>query len=151
LGFWLILHRETPPRPRLLRRGVNKSGLKGKHTMSLKDILPGKLGFGAAPLGNMFRVIPVEEALATVEAAWDDGIRYFDNAPLYGAGLAEIRMGHALAGRPRDQYVISTKVSRVILDEVEDGGHARCWREGRCLQVRPPEQDREQLFGRGDP
>lgn len=88
--------------------------------MTLKTILPGKLGFGAAPLGNMFRDIPEPEALATVEAAWDDGIRYFDNAPFYGAGLAEIRMGRALAGKPRDQYVISTKVGRVILDEIED-------------------------------
>ncbi|AHE55205.1 aldo/keto reductase [Sphingomonas sanxanigenens] len=88
--------------------------------MALKDILPGRLGFGAAPLGNMFRDIPEAEALATVDAAWNDGIRYFDNAPFYGAGLAEIRMGEALAGRPRDAYVISTKVGRLILDEVED-------------------------------
>jgi len=88
--------------------------------MTLKDILPGKLGFGAAPLGNMFRDIPEPEARATVEAAWNDGIRYFDNAPFYGAGLAEIRMGTALSDKPRDEYVISTKVGRVILDEVED-------------------------------
>jgi D-threo-aldose 1-dehydrogenase len=88
--------------------------------MALKDILPGKLGFGAAPLGNMFRDIPEPEALATVEAAWNDGIRYFDNAPFYGAGLAELRMGAALAGKPRDEFVISTKVGRVILDEIED-------------------------------
>lgn len=90
--------------------------------MALKDILPGKLGFGAAPLGNMFRDIPEAEALATVEAAWNDGIRYFDNAPFYGAGLAEIRMGDALAARPRHEYVISTKVGRVVLDEIEDAG-----------------------------
>jgi len=88
--------------------------------MALKDILPGKLGFGAAPLGNMFRDIPEAEARATVEAAWTDGIRYFDNAPFYGAGLAEIRMGETLSAKPRDQYVISTKVGRVILDEIED-------------------------------
>lgn len=89
--------------------------------MALKDILPGKLGFGAAPLGNMFRAIPEEEALATVEAAWNDGIRYFDNAPFYGAGLAEIRMGIALKDKPRDDYVISTKVGRIVLDEIEPG------------------------------
>lgn len=89
--------------------------------MALKDILTTRLGFGAAPLGNMFRAIPEEEALATVEAAWDDGIRYFDNAPFYGAGLAEIRMGEALKGKPRDEYVISTKVGRIVLDEVEAG------------------------------
>jgi D-threo-aldose 1-dehydrogenase len=88
--------------------------------VALKDILPGKLGFGAAPLGNMFRDIPEAEALATVEAAWNDGIRYYDNAPFYGAGLAEIRMGEALAGKPRGEYVISTKVGRIILDEIED-------------------------------
>jgi len=88
--------------------------------MALKDILPGKLGFGTAPLGNMFRAIPEAEARATVDAAWNDGIRYFDNAPFYGAGLAEIRMGEALAGRKRDDYVISTKVGRLILDEIED-------------------------------
>lgn len=90
--------------------------------MSLKGLLPGKLGFGTAPLGNMFRDIPEAEAQATVAAAWSDGIRYFDNAPFYGAGLAEIRMGEALAGKPRDTYVISTKVGRLILDEVEDAG-----------------------------
>lgn len=88
--------------------------------MTLQQILPGKLGFGTAPLGNMFRDIPEAEARATVDAAWNDGIRYFDNAPFYGAGLAEIRMGDALAGKPRDEYVISTKVGRLVLDEVED-------------------------------
>ena len=88
--------------------------------MALKDILPGKLGFGTAPLGNMFRDIPEEEARATVEAAWADGIRYFDTAPFYGAGLAEIRLGDALGDRPREEYVVSTKVGRLILDEVED-------------------------------
>lgn len=88
--------------------------------MALKDILPGKLGFGTAPLGNMFRDIPEEEARATVEAAWADGIRYFDTAPFYGAGLAEIRLGDALGERPREEYVVSTKVGRLILDEVED-------------------------------
>lgn len=88
--------------------------------MALKDILPGKLGFGTAPLGNMFRDIPEPEARATVDAAWNDGIRYFDNAPFYGAGLAEIRMGDALADKPRQDYVISTKVGRLVLDEIED-------------------------------
>ena len=90
--------------------------------MVLKDILPGRLGFGAAPLGNMFRDIPRTRRTRRSSAAWDDGIRYFDNAPFYGAGLAEIRMGEALAGRPRGEYVISTKVGRMILDEVEDVG-----------------------------
>ncbi|MGW0796981.1 aldo/keto reductase [Streptomyces sp. NPDC002692] len=88
--------------------------------MSIKSLLPGSLGFGTAPLGNMFRAIPEEEAAATVEAAWTQGVRYFDTAPFYGAGLSEIRLGDVLAGHPRDEFVLSTKVGRVILDEAED-------------------------------
>ncbi|GAA5608393.1 aldo/keto reductase [Streptomyces griseus] len=87
--------------------------------MSLKNILPGRLGFGTAPLGNMFRAIPDEDARATVEAAWDQGIRYYDTAPFYGAGLAEERLGQVLSAKPRDSYVLSSKVGRVILDEIE--------------------------------
>ncbi|WP_300626856.1 aldo/keto reductase [Pseudomonas sp.] len=88
--------------------------------MSLKDTLPGVLGFGTAPLGNMFRAIPEDEAQATVEAAWNQGVRYFDTAPFYGSGLSEMRLGQALSKYNRDDYVLSTKVGRVILDEVED-------------------------------
>ncbi|MFI0228061.1 aldo/keto reductase [Streptomyces sp. NPDC017086] len=87
--------------------------------MSLKEILPGRLGFGTAPLGNMFRAIPEEDALATVEAAWDQGVRYYDTAPFYGAGLAEERLGKVLSAKPRHSYVLSSKVGRVILDEPE--------------------------------
>lgn len=78
-------------------------------------------GFGGAPLGNMFRAIPEDEAIAAVRDAWDAGIRYYDTAPFYGAGLSEIRMGLALKDKPRDQYVLSTKVGRLILDEIETG------------------------------
>ncbi|MCM3016884.1 aldo/keto reductase [Priestia megaterium] len=86
----------------------------------MREILQGKLGFGTAPLGNMYRNIPEEEAIATVDAAWESGIRYFDAAPLYGAGLAEMRLGEALSKRNRDEYVLSTKVGRVISDELEE-------------------------------
>ncbi|MFI2415143.1 aldo/keto reductase [Streptomyces sp. NPDC018947] len=87
--------------------------------MSLKNILPARLGLGTAPLGNMFRAIPDEDAHATVEAAWDQGIRYYDTAPFYGAGLAEERLGEVLSAKPRDEYLLSTKIGRVILDETE--------------------------------
>ncbi len=90
--------------------------------MTLRDLLPSTLGFGTAPLGNMFRAIPEAEARATVDAAWADGLRFFDTAPFYGAGLAELRLGQALAGRPRQDYVLATKVGRVVLDELEDVG-----------------------------
>lgn len=93
--------------------------------MTIRDILPGRLGFGTAPLGAMFRRMPDEKALDTFEAAWDAGVRYFDTAPLYGAGRAETRLGEALASRPRDDYVISTKVGRVVLAEDPTAGVGR--------------------------
>lgn len=74
-----------------------------------------ELGFGAAQLGNLFRETTDDEARAAVEAAWDAGIRYFDTAPHYGLGLSERRLGAALAGRARDDYVLSTKVGRLIV------------------------------------
>ena len=66
--------------------------------MSNRDkLISGPLGFGSAPLGNMFHNIPEAEAAATVDAAWQQGISYFDTAPLSGAGLSEMRLGRALA------------------------------------------------------
>jgi len=82
--------------------------------------VPGIIGFGSAPLGNMYRNIPEQEALDTVESAWQQGIRYFDTAPMYGAGLGEARLGEALQHHPRNEYVLSTKVGRLLLDELED-------------------------------
>ncbi|HEY3833633.1 MAG TPA: aldo/keto reductase [Acidimicrobiia bacterium] len=73
-----------------------------------------RLGLGGAPLGNMFTTVADEDAHATVDAAWNAGIRYFDTAPFYGHGLAEQRLGAGLAGRQRDDYVVSTKVGRVL-------------------------------------
>jgi D-threo-aldose 1-dehydrogenase len=72
------------------------------------------LGLGTAPIGNMFTGVRDEDAWATVDAAWEAGIRYFDTAPLYGHGASERRLGHALHARPRDEYVLSTKVGRVL-------------------------------------
>ena len=74
-----------------------------------------ELGFGAAQLGNLFRATTDDEARAAVDAAWDAGIRYFDTAPHYGLGLSERRLGAALADRPRDDYVLSTKVGRLLV------------------------------------
>ncbi|WP_263356764.1 aldo/keto reductase [Acidicapsa ligni] len=85
-----------------------------------EHLLNGPLGFGAAPLGNMFRNIPDAEAAATVDAAWSEGTRYFDTAPFYGGGLSEIRLGKELSKHKRDKYRLSSKVGRIILDEVVD-------------------------------
>lgn len=86
----------------------------------LHQLLDNTIGFGTAPLGNMFRDIPEEEARDTVEAAWEAGIRYFDTAPFYGAGLAEKRLGATLGEKPRDEFVLSTKVGRYISEETEE-------------------------------
>jgi len=73
-----------------------------------------ELSLGGAALGNLFTEVTDDEAGAAVDAAWDGGIRTFDTAPHYGLGLSERRLGAALRGRPRDQYVISTKVGRLL-------------------------------------
>ncbi len=73
-----------------------------------------RVGLGCAPLGNLFTALSDADATATVDAAWDAGVRYFDTAPLYGLGLSERRLGRALATRPRDSFVLSTKVGRLL-------------------------------------
>ena len=72
------------------------------------------LGFGTAPLGNLYRAISNAQAHDTIDAAWQNGIRYYDTAPLYGYGLAETRLGSFLREQPRDQYLLSTKVGRLL-------------------------------------
>ena len=79
-----------------------------------------RLGFGGAPLGNLFRPIPEPQAVDTVRAAWNAGVRYFDTAPLYGHGLSERRIGVALRGQPRDTFVLSTKVGRRLVPQVSE-------------------------------
>ena len=71
-----------------------------------------QLGFGGASIGELFVKVPEEDALACLRAAWDAGIRYFDTAPWYGRGLSELRTGAGLRDRPRDEFVLSTKVGR---------------------------------------
>lgn len=73
-----------------------------------------ELGFGTAPLGNLYRAISDEEAAAVLDEAWETGCRYFDTAPLYGFGLAETRMNRFLRSKKRDDYVLSTKVGRLL-------------------------------------
>ncbi len=72
------------------------------------------LGFGGAQIGNLFRTTTDEEAAEAVRAAWEAGVRYFDTAPHYGLGLSEQRLGKALAPYPRDEFVVSTKVGRLL-------------------------------------
>jgi len=86
-----------------------------------------EFSFGTAALGGLYRACPREIAMATLETAWDEGIRYFDTAPWYGFGLAERRTGDFLRGKPKGSYVLSTKVGRIMVpvadDKVPDYGY----------------------------
>ena len=73
-----------------------------------------RLGFGTAPLGGLFQALDDDEAHRVVEAAWSAGMRFFDTAPQYGNGLAEQRLGAVLSTKPRDQFVLATKVGRLL-------------------------------------
>jgi D-threo-aldose 1-dehydrogenase len=74
-----------------------------------------RMVFGGAPIGGLFAPVSEADAQATLGAAWDAGIRAFDTAPHYGAGLSERRLGEFLGGKPRQQFVISTKVGRRLV------------------------------------
>ncbi len=74
----------------------------------------GPLGMGGAPLGNLFTAIPDDLATGAIVAAWDAGVRHFDTAPHYGAGLSEHRIGAALRHHKRGDYTLSTKVGRLL-------------------------------------
>ena len=72
------------------------------------------IGLGSAPLGGLFSPVSDADAHATIKRAWSLGVRFFDTAPLYGFGLAERRLGAFLRQQPRESYVISTKVGRLL-------------------------------------
>jgi D-threo-aldose 1-dehydrogenase len=73
-----------------------------------------RLGLGTAPLAGLYEEVAEEQALQVIERAWETGIRHFDTAPLYGHGLAEIRLGKALHDKPRDEFVLASKVGRLL-------------------------------------
>ncbi|KTR09510.1 aldo/keto reductase [Curtobacterium luteum] len=98
--------------------------------MSDVELDRGPFWFGGAGIGNLLREVSDADARAAVDAAWDVGVRGFDTAPHYGLGLSERRLGAALAGRPRDEYLVSTKVGRLLVpgrgagDDLASGGFA---------------------------
>ena len=73
-----------------------------------------ELGVGTAPLGNLYRAITEQAAHGMLELAWNLDLRYIDTAPLYGLGLSETRLNRMLRGKPRDDYVLSTKIGRLL-------------------------------------
>ena len=85
-----------------------------KNKLGRVDLEVSAFGFGTAPVGNIFREIDEETSDAMFQKAWDSGIRYFDTAPMYGHGLSELRTGYSLRWKERDQFVLSSKVGRVL-------------------------------------
>ena len=73
-----------------------------------------EVGFGGAPLGELFEPVPEDQAQATLAQAWQGGIRYYDTSPFYGYGKSEHRLGHYLRQQDRSDFVLSTKVGRVF-------------------------------------
>ena len=95
----------TNARSARVRKFVTRRGVELQFT---------ELGFGGAPLGNLYRPMTEKEARLMLEAVWAAGCRYFDTAPLYGLGLSETRLNGFLRPKPRDSYLISTKVGRLL-------------------------------------
>jgi D-threo-aldose 1-dehydrogenase len=94
------------------------------------DVEVSVLGFGGATIGGLTGRIPEDQAQATLDAAWDEGIRYFDTAPFYGLGLSELRVGRLLRERPRAEFVVSTKVGRILRAPVDLERRRTSWPGG---------------------
>src|SRR3954469_25465161 len=98
-----------PPHPLRMRREV------AMRTRAARGLHVTELGLGGAQFGNLYRAMTDEVAAATFDAAWTSGIRYLDTAPHYGLGLSERRFGALLRNRPRSEYVLSSKVGRLLV------------------------------------
>jgi D-threo-aldose 1-dehydrogenase len=85
------------------------------------DLSVTRLGFGGAPIGGLYRAVTAEQADGAVAAAWESGVRFFDTAPMYGIGESETRLGRALRAYSRDDYVLATKVGRLVQQTDERG------------------------------
>lgn len=88
-----------------------------------------RFGLGGVAFGNAFTPATEEEFLGAMETAWNEGVRYFDTSPWYGLGLSERRMGVFLQGRPRDEFIISTKIGRLLTPDASKTGDQGIWKE----------------------
>ena len=104
----------------MLKSRIFKKGSSGGFSLT-------EIGFGTAPLGNLYKPISDNEANSALEAAWNSGVRYYDTAPLYGLGLSETRLNRFLRTKPRGEYVLSTKVGRLMkpCGESDRTGHGK--------------------------
>jgi D-threo-aldose 1-dehydrogenase len=94
------------------REGLMKPSVKRK--FGRVDLEATAFAFGTAPIGNFLKPISEADSHTMIETAWDAGVRFYDTAPMYGHGLAELRTGHYLRWKPRDEYVVASKVGRLL-------------------------------------
>lgn len=107
--------------------------------LGTSDLMLPQLGFGGAPIGNLFGPLSEADSEATLEAAWDAGVRLYDTSPFYGRTLSEHRMGHVLRSKPRKELILSTKVGRVFYppaDPSEFDTRKRNWPHGLHFEYR---------------
>jgi D-threo-aldose 1-dehydrogenase len=90
------------------------AGMMNKRRLGQTTLEVTEISFGGAALGGLYRACSRDAAMATLDAAWSAGLRYYDTAPFYGFGLSERRVGDFLRDKPRDSYVLSTKVGRLL-------------------------------------
>jgi D-threo-aldose 1-dehydrogenase len=93
-----------------------------------------RVGLGTAPIGGLYAPVGDDAAHATVDRAWDGGVRFFDTAPFYGLGRSEERLGRALADRPRDEFVLATKVGRLLRAGAPRDRDRELWKEPAALE-----------------
>lgn len=101
----------------MAEREQEPGGIRRRAQLGRTGIPLTALALGGAPLGNLYQTVDDDDAQRTVDAAYESGVRYFDTAPLYGSGLSETRMGRVLATRPREDYVLSSKVGWLLEDD----------------------------------
>src|SRR5688572_17360823 len=115
-----------PDRGHPMTRTSHVSDRRRFTTRNRKELSFTAMGFGSAPLGNYLRPLSEQDCDRTLSAAWDSGMRYFDTAPLYGLGLSEVRVGRLLAQHPREDFIVSTKVGRLLTPCAREIGRASC-------------------------
>lgn len=100
----------------------------GRRRLGQTDVSLSQFGLGTAPLSGFRDTIAEDVALASIQAAWDSGVRMFDTAPYYGYGRAGLRLAAVLRDKPRDGFVLSIKIGRVMHPLGRNGVPPLDWR-----------------------
>ncbi len=110
-----------------------------RRKLGTSDVRLPQLGFGGAPVGNLFGPVSDADATATLDTAWDAGVRFYDTSPFYGRTLSEHRIGQVLRSKPPGEAIVSTKVGRVFMppaDPREFAARQRNWPHGLHFEYR---------------